>query len=158
MRISSFILDVNECSWLIIRARKNLSLASIRHPFYVSQNCIICIIKTYIYMLHITVASNANFFFYSRRGRVRVANNLCLKKAETGIHEAFYEQILRQSVLQVGRGLIFCKVCQSNQPIFAHRCVFATKFQHLLSERLTSLGIMGEPRVPPLNPPETIVF
>ena len=30
--------------------------------------------------------------------------------------------------------------------------------QHLLSERLTSLGIMGEPRVPPLNPSETIVF
>ena len=28
-------------------------------------------------------------------------------------------------------------------PIFAHRCVFATKFQHLLSERLMSLGIMG---------------
>ena len=25
-------------------------------------------------------------------------------------------------------------------------------FQHLLSERLTSLGIMGHPRVPPLNP------
>ena len=24
--------------------------------------------------------------------------------------------------------------------------------QHLLSERLTSLGIMGVPRVPPLNP------
>ena len=32
-------------------------------------------------------------------------------------------------------------------PIFAHRCVFATKFQHLLSERLTSLGIMGVPEV-----------
>ena len=31
-------------------------------------------------------------------------------------------------------------------------------FQHLLSERLTSLGIMGEPRVPPLNPAETIVL
>ena len=31
-------------------------------------------------------------------------------------------------------------------------------FQHLLSERLTSLGIMAEPRVPPLNPPETIVL
>ena len=44
------------------------------------------------------------------------------------------------------------------QPIFTHRCVFATKFQHLLSERLTSLGIMGAPRVPPLNPSETIVL
>ena len=31
-------------------------------------------------------------------------------------------------------------------------------FQHSLSERLTSLGIMGEPRVPPLNPSETIVL
>ena len=31
-------------------------------------------------------------------------------------------------------------------------------FQHLLSERLTFLGIMGAPRVPPLNPPETIVL
>ena len=31
-------------------------------------------------------------------------------------------------------------------------------FQHLLSERLTSLGIMGAPRVPPLNPSETIVL
>ena len=30
--------------------------------------------------------------------------------------------------------------------------------QHMLSERLTSLGIMGEPRVPPLNPSETIVL
>ena len=30
--------------------------------------------------------------------------------------------------------------------------------QHLLSERLTSLGIMGAPRVPPLNPSETIVL
>ena len=28
-----------------------------------------------------------------------------------------------------------------------HSCL---PFQHLLSERLTSLGIMGEPRVPPL--------
>ena len=31
-------------------------------------------------------------------------------------------------------------------------------FQHLLSERLASLGIMGAPRVPPLNPSETIVL
>ena len=31
-------------------------------------------------------------------------------------------------------------------------------FQHLLSERLTSLGIRGEPRVPPLDPSETIVL
>ena len=31
-------------------------------------------------------------------------------------------------------------------------------FQHLLSERLTSLGIMEAPRVPPLNPAETIVL
>ena len=31
-------------------------------------------------------------------------------------------------------------------------------FQHLLSERLTSLGIMGEPRVTPLNPSESIVL
>ena len=30
--------------------------------------------------------------------------------------------------------------------------------QHLLSERLTSLGIMGASRVPPLNPSETIVL
>ena len=40
------------------------------------------------------------------------------------------------------------------QPIFAHRCVFATNFcppfQNLLSERLTSLGITGAPEVPPL--------
>ena len=35
---------------------------------------------------------------------------------------------------------------------------FFPPFQHLLSERLTSLGIMGEPRVPPLNPSETIVL
>ena len=32
------------------------------------------------------------------------------------------------------------------------------EFQHLLSERLTSLGIIGEPRVAPLNPSETIVL
>ena len=32
------------------------------------------------------------------------------------------------------------------------------EFQHLLSERLTSLGIMGEPPVPPLSPSETIVL
>ena len=31
-------------------------------------------------------------------------------------------------------------------------------FQHLLSERLTSLGIMGAPRVPPLIPSETILL
>ena len=30
--------------------------------------------------------------------------------------------------------------------------------QHLLSERLTSLGMMGEPRVPPLNLSETTVL
>ena len=36
--------------------------------------------------------------------------------------------------------------------------IFAPPFQHLLSERLTSLGIMGAPRVPPLNPWETIVL
>ena len=35
---------------------------------------------------------------------------------------------------------------------------FCPPFQHLLSERLSSLGIMGEPRVPPLNPSETIVL
>ena len=35
---------------------------------------------------------------------------------------------------------------------------FCPPFQHLLSERLTSLGIMGEPRVAPLNPSETIVL
>ena len=35
---------------------------------------------------------------------------------------------------------------------------FCPPFQHLLSETLTSLGIMGEPRVPPLNPTETIVL
>ena len=35
---------------------------------------------------------------------------------------------------------------------------FCPPFQHLLSERLTSLGIMWEPRVPPLNPSETIVL
>ena len=31
-------------------------------------------------------------------------------------------------------------------------------FQHLLSEGLTSLGIIGAPRVPPLNPSESIVL
>ena len=41
---------------------------------------------------------------------------------------------------------------------FLPTVAFSTKFQHLLSERLTSLGIMGEPRVPPLNPSETIVL
>ena len=35
---------------------------------------------------------------------------------------------------------------------------FCPPFQHLLSERLTSLGIRGAPRVPPLNPSETIVL
>ena len=35
---------------------------------------------------------------------------------------------------------------------------FCPSFQHLLSERLASLGIMGAPRVPPLNPSETIVL
>ena len=39
-----------------------------------------------------------------------------------------------------------------NQPIFAQRCVFTTKFQHLLSERLMSLGIMGEHSGAPLKP------
>ena len=43
-----------------------------------------------------------------------------------------------------------------NAPMFANH--FCPPFQHLLSERLTSLGIMGEPRVPPLNPTETIVL
>jgi len=38
------------------------------------------------------------------------------------------------------------------------RTHFCQQFQHLLSERLTSLGIMGAPRVPPLNPSETIVL
>ena len=42
-----------------------------------------------------------------------------------------------------------------NQVINTHSC---QPFQHLLSERLTSLSIMGVPRVPPLNPSETIVL
>ena len=42
-----------------------------------------------------------------------------------------------------------------NLNILIHSC---PPFQHLLSERLTSLGIMGPPRVPPLNPSETIVL
>ena len=39
--------------------------------------------------------------------------------------------------------------------LLTHSC---PPFQHLLSERLKSLGLMGEPRVPPLNPSETIVL
>ena len=35
---------------------------------------------------------------------------------------------------------------------------FCPLFQHMLSERLTSLGIMGETRVLPLNPSPTIVL
>jgi len=35
---------------------------------------------------------------------------------------------------------------------------FCPPFQHLLSERLTTLGIMGEPRVPFLNPTQTIAL
>ena len=35
---------------------------------------------------------------------------------------------------------------------------FCPPFHHLLSEKLMSLGIMGAPRVPPLNPSETIVL
>ena len=35
---------------------------------------------------------------------------------------------------------------------------FCPPFQHLLSQRLTSLSIIGAPRVPPLNPSETIVL
>ena len=38
------------------------------------------------------------------------------------------------------------------------RFFFCPPFQHLLSERLMSLGIMGAPRVPPLNPSESIVL
>ena len=41
------------------------------------------------------------------------------------------------------------------RPSLAQLTHFCPPFQHLLSERLTSLGIMGEPRVPPLNPSET---
>ena len=36
--------------------------------------------------------------------------------------------------------------------------IYLFPFQHLMSERLRSLGIMGEPRVPLLNPSETIVL
>ena len=39
--------------------------------------------------------------------------------------------------------------------LLTHSC---PPFQHLLSERLMSLGIMGAPRVPHLNPSETIVL
>ena len=39
--------------------------------------------------------------------------------------------------------------------VLTHSC---PPFQHLLSERLMSLGIMGDPRVPPLKPSETIVL
>ena len=39
--------------------------------------------------------------------------------------------------------------------LLTHSC---PPFQHLLSERLMSLGIMGAPRVPHLNPSESIVF
>ena len=43
----------------------------------------------------------------------------------------------------------------SSAATLTHSCL---PFQNLLSERLTSLGIMGAPRVPPLNPSETIVL
>ena len=43
-------------------------------------------------------------------------------------------------------------------PFFPSVAFSQPSSQHLLSERLTSLGIMGEARVPPLNPSETIVL
>ena len=49
----------------------------------------------------------------------------------------------------------FVKTRNTRDPPLTHFCL---PFQHLLSERLTSPGIMGEPRVPPLNPSETIVL
>ena len=62
-------------------------------------------------------------------------------------------------------GSALCVVIQNIMwiPAMLFSCVFALThfcppFQHLLSERLTSVGIMGAPRVPPLNPSETIVF
>ena len=47
------------------------------------------------------------------------------------------------------------KLERKKNVLLTHSC---PPFQHLLSERLTSLGIMGEPRVPSLNPSETIVL
>ena len=50
--------------------------------------------------------------------------------------------------------LVFPKAVLYNvEWCLTHSC---PPFQHLLSERLTSLGIMGASRVPPLNPAETI--
>ena len=54
-----------------------------------------------------------------------------------------------------------CPVCASAPPRANNIwSPFAVKlpFQHLLYERLTSLGKMGAPRVTPLNPSETVVL
>ena len=48
------------------------------------------------------------------------------------------------------------KITYTNKPLGPWN--FCPPFPHLLSERLTSLGIIWAPRVPPLNPSETIAF
>ena len=66
-----------------------------------------------------------------------------------------FDSCLLQCVLDHLNFLLECKFEASNYErvkrlkfLLTHLC---PPFQHLLSERLTSLGIMGAPRVPPLG-------
>ena len=60
---------------------------------------------------------------------------------------------LKKTTFMIGV-YVFSSVC-IDRLVLIHSC---SPFQHLLSERLTCLGIMGEPWVPPLYPSETIVL
>ena len=67
------------------------------------------------------------------------------QQGDSGLINSLFHCVMRSSAS-----------CCREQPIqTAHFC---PPFQHLLSERLMSLGIMGARRVPPLNPSETIVL
>ena len=92
-------------------------------------------VKHFIFLLHIS----KHFLHVVEWDRPE----MCIEKIE-----------LRQEKISTREN--FCASASREElGILTHFC---PPFQHLLSERLTSLGIMGEPQVPPLNPSETIVL
>ena len=90
-----------------------------------------------------------NIVYFLRFPNISRKNINLLIFVELGL---FYGVTFLPSLPNSSRKVRYCLT------IFSHCSVFETKFQHLLSERLTSLGIMGEPRVPPLNPSDMIVL
>ena len=80
----------------------------------------------------------------------KIFNNRIFVGTKNGLHNRSLKMLIK-----IACSIQYRKKISRHSTNWRHSC---PPFQHLLSEGLTSLGIMGAPRVPPLNPPETIVL